>query len=158
MRRSPVPVPHHRQEEDHTCGPASVKMVLDAIWGLRIEEESLAERMDTAQDIGTRQRVMARFMERVGLAATVRHTDTTLAELGDLMRDHVVIVCYWLSAEETDHYAVVTHLGPESIELNDPWLGPESTMTRDEFDAHWYGDSTVEGRHDRWALAVKVPA
>lgn len=158
MPKRSFPVPHHQQEEDHTCGPASVKMVLDAIWGLRIEESNLAQHLETAEDIGTRQRVMARFMEGLGLQATVRHTDTTLDELRALAHDHVVIVCYWLAPEDTDHYAVVTGWHGDHLLLNDPWIGPETRMTWDEFDAHWYADSSVHGRRDRWLLAVKAAA
>lgn len=157
MPSSPVDIPHHTQETDHTCGPAAVRMALEAIWGLRVEEESLAKQMGTTPDIGTRQKVMARLMETLGLNAVVRHTDTTLDELRQLVDTHVVIVCYWLAPEDTDHYAVVVAINDRRVRLHDPWVGPETEMTVADFDAHWYGDATVEGRRDRWLLAIPVP-
>lgn len=157
MPAAPVDIPHHSQEEDHTCGPAAVKMVLDALWGVRVDEESLAERLGTRADIGTRQRTITAFLQGLGLDAQPRHTDTTLADLRGLLRDHVVIVCYWLAPEDTDHYAVVTAMDDVHITLADPWTGPESRWPLAWFDEHWYGDASVEGRRDRWLVAVRPP-
>lgn len=155
---APVDIPHHGQETDHTCGPATMRMVLDALWGIRVEEGSLAERLGTRPCIGTRQRVLARFVDDLGLEAVVRHTDTDLAEVGRLMdAGHVVVVCYWLTAGETDHYAVVSRVDGDRIVLQDPWTGPDTELPLEVFDAAWRCDPGVPLRRDRWLLAVRVP-
>lgn len=157
-QHAPLTIPHHQQATDYTCGPASMMMVLDALWGIRIEEDSLARRLETTASIGTRQKVLARFVDELGLEALVRHTDTKIDEIRQLMADgHVVIVCYWLASEDTDHYAVVQRIGPATLVLQDPWAGPDTVISVPEFDAHWRGDPAVPTRHDRWLLAIKVP-
>ncbi len=151
-------IPHHTQETDYTCGPAAMKMVLDALWGIRIEETSLAARLETTEPMGTRQKVLLRFVGELGLEAVVHHTDTAVTEIGQLMADgYVVIVCYWLADEDTDHYAVVAHVDVDHIVLQDPWVGPETVWDWEYFDAHWRSDPAVVHRRDRWLLAVKVP-
>ncbi len=156
---APIDIPHHEQETDFTCGPAALKMVLDGLWGIRIEEQSLAEQLGTDAHIGTRQKVLAKFVEDLGLESVVHHSTTKVSEIGQLMRArHVVIVCYWLESENTDHYAVVSRINNREIVLHDPWTGPESSMSLEEFDAAWRGDSSVPMRRDRWLLAVRVPA
>lgn len=155
---APVQIPHHGQETDHTCGPAALRMILDALWGIRVEEESLAKRLGTDAHIGTRQRVLARFVGELGLEAVVHHTDTDVSEIGRLMDEgHVVVVCYWLDAEDTDHYAVVSRIDGHRIVLQDPWTGPETELSLEVFDAAWRCDNTVANRRDRWLLAVRVP-
>lgn len=159
MQPAPVDIPHHQQATDYTCGPATMKMVLDALWGLRVEEESLATRLGTDPHIGTRQRVLVRFVDELGLQAVVRHTDTDLDEIRALMASgHVVIVCYWLAEEDTDHYAVVQSIAPDHVTLQDPWAGPDTRIELADFDLHWRCDPNVLARRDRWLLAIKAPS
>lgn len=158
MVHAPVDIPHHGQQTDYTCGPAAMKMVLDAVAGLQLPEGHLADAMGTDPDIGTRQRMMHRFADELGLETFVRHTDTTLNEVRDAMRTgHVVIVCYWLPGEDTDHYAVVQQITPEAVVLHDPWEGPDTAMATETFEADWIGDHHVEDRRHRWMLAVRTP-
>jgi len=155
---SPVSIPYHAQETDVTCGPAAVKMVLDSLWGLRVEEASLATKLGTDAHIGTRQRVLATFLDAMGFEATVRHTDTKIEAIGQFMKSgHVIIVCYWLQSEDTDHYAVVEEIDAQRITLADPWTGPRTRIGIEDFDAAWRGDYLVPNRRDRWMLAVRVP-
>lgn len=150
-------IPHHYQETDHTCGPAALKMVLEHLWGIRVAEESLAARLGTDDFIGTRQRVLVRFIEELGLQGQERHTDTTIADLERLLDDgYVVMVCYYLEEEATDHYAVVQAVTRDHMVLQDPWLGPGTTLAREMFDAHWYSDPKVPARRDRWLLAIRA--
>ncbi len=152
----PIDIQHHKQQTDYTCGPAALKMALDGLVGVRLPEAELASAMGTTPDIGTRQRMMYKFADEMGMVAYVKHTDTPLAAIRDAMADgHVVIVCYWLAPEDTDHYAVVAGIKDDHIILNDPWAGPETVMELDDFDNHWLGDDAVEGRRDRWMLAIK---
>lgn len=133
-------------------------MVLDGIEAARFSERELARALGTDPEIGTRQRVLDRFVRGLGLDAFTRHSDTRLAEISEAMRSgHVVIVCYWLAVEETDHYAVVTRLTREAIVLHDPWEGPETVMAAESFEQDWLGDDAVAGRRDRWMLAIRVP-
>ncbi len=149
-------IAHHAQLTDYTCGPAAMKMALDGLVGLRLPEADLASAMGTRADIGTRQRMMYRFADELGLIAYVKHTNSQIEDIREAMATgHVVIVCYWLAPEDTDHYAVVAGLRGDRIILNDPWAGPATEMPLDEFDAHWLGDDAVEGRRDRWMLALK---
>lgn len=155
---APVPIPHHPQETDHTCGPAALKMVLDALWGLRVEEERLAQHLGTEPGVGTRQRVMARFLGGLGVRAVVRHTDTRIDDIRAAMRTrHVVLVCYWLPDEGTDHYAVVARVLPDHIVLQDPWKGPGWTLDLATFERDWRSDATVATRRHRWFVAIEVP-
>ncbi len=153
---APIELPHHQQQTDHTCGPAAIKMVLDAL-GHSLPERTLERVMDTDPSIGTRQRIMARFADELGLAVRVRHSDTDVAEIRDAMaKGEVVIVCYWLSHEDTDHYAVVSGIRPGAIILHDPWEGPEYVVAIEEFDRNWIGDDRVPGRMHRWMMAIQV--
>jgi ketosteroid isomerase-like protein len=153
-----VEAPHHFQRTDYTCGPATFKMLLEAVWGLEVDEASLARRMRTNERIGTRQRTMTRFVQSLGLEAHEQHTDTTLDDVRQLMHDgHIVLVCYWLPDEDTDHYALVLEAGADHVILHDPWYGADQRLARSDFEARWHGDRRVGTRRDRWLLAVRVP-
>lgn len=151
-------LPHHYQETDVTCGPAAIKMALDALLGVKVDEETLAVHLGTNDAIGTRQRVIERFIERVGLEGEVRHTTTRIADLREALRSgQVVLVCYFMSEEETDHYALVVDMTADHIVLHDPWYGPNIHWPLDVFDAHWFADPAVPKRQSRWMLAIHPP-
>jgi ABC-type bacteriocin/lantibiotic exporter with double-glycine peptidase domain len=155
---APVDVPHHYQQTDHTCGPATMKMVMEGVLGVEEDEQKLATAMGTSFAPGTRQRVMLEFARRNGMAAFERHTDTAVEEIRTLMKTgHVVVVCYFLPDEGYDHYAVVHSITSKKILLNDPWFGPETELDLESFDANWRSDPKVETRRHRWLMAIKVP-
>ena len=160
MTSPPYPIPHHYQGKEHTCGPAAMNMVLDAILGAPLSEAELEEWLATDAKIGTRQRTLAAFVERVGLQARALHTETTLDDLRELLRGgHIVVVLYHLAdAEETfDHYAVIQRITDTEVVLHDPYLGPDLALPVEAFEAMWATVDHVPGRKDRWALAVRDP-
>jgi ABC-type bacteriocin/lantibiotic exporter with double-glycine peptidase domain len=157
---SPVPIPHHFQQTEYTCGPSSLAMMLEAVWGIPVPEAHLNQRLATNAEIGTRQRAIREYLLGLGLDVLERHTDTALDEIRLAMKDgRVVLVLYHLELpeEHTDHYAVVVRIGPNSVLLHDPYRGPATRMTLGEFDAAWRTDGSVQGRKNRWMLAVHVP-
>lgn len=156
MGLPPLDIPHHFQKTDHTCGPASLRMVFDSLWGATLPEAELADWLATDIDTGTRQRTIEGLVRRFGLSARSSHTETTIDDLRELLRcGHVIMVLYHLEAETTDHYAVVKRITDDEVVLNDPWLGPDVCLTTEDFEAMWVSKDDVPGRKDRWALAVR---
>jgi predicted double-glycine peptidase len=155
---APVPIPHHFQETDYTCGAASVKMVLEALGLDHVDEAALARRLGTDDEIGTRQRRIVEELRRRGWDVAESHTTTSLDAIRHAMLDgRVVLVLYHLEAEKTDNYAVVRRIGPNRILLHDPWTGPDTEWPLAEFDALWHTRDGVPGRRDRWMVAVRAP-
>lgn len=156
----PHGLPHHYQMREHTCGPASVKMVFDHLWGTDTSEAELADWLASNQQIGTRQRAIARLVERFGFDVRTYDTDTTTDDLRKaLAAGHVVIVLYHLADDDEtfDHYAVVKQITPDEVVLHDPYLGPDLALPVEAFEALWAAVDGVPGRKDRWAIAVKDP-
>ncbi len=156
---SSVAIPHHFQETEYTCGAASLRMVLEAVAGVALEENDLAQALRSNEQIGTRQRRLRQFMTDLGLNVQEFDTDTRLDTIRNCMASgRVVLILYHLQVEATDHYAVVLRIGPRRILLQDPWTGPATEMDLDAFDAAWRTKDGVAGRRSRWMLAVAAQA
>lgn len=157
-RPGAVRVPHFFQQTEHTCGPAAMRMVLKALLGREEPEEVLAARLGTEPVRGTWHHELASFAEREGLRWRIRRGRSSLDDLEELLdAGHVVVVCYWIPEDRTDHYALVQRVTEDHVELIDPWYGPHHRLPRDEFDRNWRSDRCFPLRQDRWMMAIRPP-
>jgi len=146
-------VPHHRQINEWTCGPASMAMALGA-FGARASQAALAREAGTNAKRGTTRAGLVRTLRAHGLRATARH-GRTLAEIERLRRDgRVVIVLYVETEADEAHYAVFLGLSRGRVLLNDPWHGPRASLARAEFLRRWRGTAKA---WTRWACAIDRP-
>jgi len=151
-------VPHHFQQTEHTCGPAAMRMVLHALLGRDEPEAELAATLGTEPARGTWHHELATFAEREGLRWKVRRGRSTVQDLQDLLdTGHVVVVCYWIPEDRTDHYALVKAVSDTEIRLLDPWYGPDHRMPLAAFVRNWRSDRAFPLRQDRWIMAIRPP-
>lgn len=143
-------IPHHRQINDWTCGPASLQMALGA-FGIRATQRGLMLRAGTNPRHGTTRAGLVRVLRAMGLRASARH-GRTLAELDAARRGgEAVIILYIETEAEEAHYAMYLGQARGRVILNDPWHGPRFTLPRAEFLKRWRGSSR---KWTRWALTV----
>lgn len=143
-------VPHHRQINDWTCGPATLQMVLGA-FGVRATQRGLMMIAGTNPRHGTTRAGLVRALRQKGFRADARH-GRTLAELDAALRaGKAVIVLYIEKEADEAHYAIYLGQSRDRVVLNDPWHGPRCAVPRTEFLKRWRGSAK---KWTRWALTV----
>jgi len=143
-------VPYHGQEQEHTCGPASLRMVFsyfDALY----EEPHLARQVKTTQRQGTARREMVAAARHAGYWV-YEQTNATLGALKWFInREIPAIVNYLEPSGNEGHYTVVTGYDAKGLFLHDPWNGQDFHLARRTFLSRWRGKS--EQKH-RWLMVV----
>lgn len=151
------PIPYHSQIDDHTCGPATVQMVL-AAYGITVSQEELDRALETPRDLdkGTEPAAIIRVLEQHGLAVVARESGT-LAEIEKaISHEHVVIVCYIDIEWQEGHYVLVTDVNDTHVTLCDPNPdhGPHYKISRTDFTDHWRDPCYT--KTNRWMAEVSV--
>ncbi len=147
---SKIDIPFVKQKNDYFCGPASLQMVF-SYFDFDTDQEFLAKKMKTDEDIGTKKKRMIRTVKKSGFHYCAK-TNATLKELDSLIRKKIpVIVNYVEPTDEESHYAVVIGFSPKKIIFNDPWNGGDFRLDKKEFLKRWRGPR--DGKI-RWMLAI----
>lgn len=128
-------VPYFRQKKNHTCGPASMKMVF-RFFGLHAKEAELAKTMKTKKE-GTEHWPLINIARKKGFYCYV-HEKASLNQLKHFIDLGLpVIVNYVEPRDNEGHYAVVIGYGVRGIVLHDPWNGKEFKIEFKEFVRRW---------------------
>ncbi len=149
-------VPYHRQQQDYTCGPAVLKMVL-AWYGKQEEEEVIAEKLGTNPKTGTTRKAMVSFLKQGG----VKCRPITKATFDDLFvtasSNSIVVVNYVEPTDNEGHYALAIHASETTIVLHDPHNGAFFEMSNEEFRKRWEGHHTRD-KSRGWMVVVDQAA
>lgn len=149
-------ITHAMQEEDHTCGPAALRILLSH-FRRSFTEAHLARLCHTTKD-GTAHAGLIRAATSLG-ARVFEKERGSFVELHWFV--HVVklpVLLEWFSDDEHRpgyHFSVVMHLSPGRIWLLDPeWSSPRR-IRLDEFRARWYGwDTPIRRFYGRWYMVL----
>ncbi len=144
-----IKVPYHKQSKEHTCGPASMKMILQYQGIIKSEEELEAE-MNTTETEGTSYENLITLAQKSGMEVEAK----SMSELSDVYefidKDIPVIVNYKEQEADEGHYAIITGYTDSEVTLNDPWHG-EIKINNEEFIQRWKNNSETVLR---WMMAV----
>ena len=116
-----LPVPHRKQNDDATCLPACVAMIL-AYLGRHLEQSKIARILGTTE-LGTRSSNVSRLAT---LGLTVEYEEGSANKLRSLLSKGIPCIIflwtgnlsYW--QRDTPHAVVVIGLTEDMVLLNDP--------------------------------------
>ena len=144
-------VPFHKQQTDYTCGPASLRMVLE-YFGRSVTEEELSPLLGTNDVMGTERDRMSEIIKTHELVPYER-TDATLDDVKHLLSHAMPVIVRFLEQEQnSDHYGVVTGLNDTHITINDPWSGANVIHEIGIFLMRW--PCTYKNGQTCWMLGV----
>jgi ABC-type bacteriocin/lantibiotic exporter with double-glycine peptidase domain len=139
-------VPYYTQEQQHTCGPASLRMLL-AYYGV-VKSEAELEVLANASTSGTCNYKLA-DTARLFLDCTV-HTDLSLERLFfHAHREQPVLINYINPVSAQGHYAIFVGYTAKDVILHDPKNGAGYRIPHTSFDALWVSG---DGLHTRWGM------
>lgn len=135
------------QETLHSgmCGPASLKIVLD-YYGVVKTEQELAELASLNSELGINDKDIVRVAESLGFKAEIKN-ESSFEEIEGWLEKGVPVIVDWFTRGRQDysdsevadgHYSVVTGLDDEYIYLQDPEIGGERKIKREDFLKVWF--------------------
>jgi len=144
-------IPYYKQEEDYTCGPTAVKMVL-GFYGVKESVENLKNKCHVSETKGTTRANMIKVLKNFGLHVHA-HADASLEEVGELLKKRkAVVVNFREPSSNEGHYAVVRGFKGGKIFLRDPYNGADFSIKTKEFIARWFGYHKSINKN--WIMAV----
>jgi ABC-type bacteriocin/lantibiotic exporter with double-glycine peptidase domain len=145
---------YYKQEEDHTCGAASVRMALSA-FGVRRTERILVKQLKTNKIVGTSHKNLIKVASKYKLE-TIAKKNGTLKELKQLLRQkYVIIICYFLENERCYHYAIVKKITNTNIYFLDPYNGNNHHYKLGYFKKIWHSHHWYERGDKKWFIALR---
>lgn len=137
----------HFQETLHAdmCGPASLKIVMD-YYGVNKTEKELAELTKLVPGLGVNDKNIADAAKALGFKVEVKN-ESSFADIEGWLNKGVPVIVDWFTRGRQDyddsevadgHYSVVTGLDDEYIYLQDPEIGGERKIEREDFSKVWF--------------------
>jgi predicted double-glycine peptidase len=149
-----VPVEDHEQKTEWSCGPAALKIVLDAL-GHTVSEDQLIKLTGATPEAGTRHEGMVAAAEALGYKVhqSEETPDEDLAKF--LASDIPVVIDY--QGSNGGHYVVLKAIENGRVRMQDPRRhgARDHTLDINLFNARWhsttYGDQKFT---NRWMMVV----
>ena len=135
MGKSASRVKHHYQPNDITCGPATLKMIGDAL-GLTttISIEEIADRCGTNEDVGTTDVMMATGMRAIGIPFRIG-TSRGPEDLAAFLHGGGYVILRTLT-RDIKHWIALYAFEDGKFKAADPWLG-DIEYTPEEIVSIW---------------------
>ncbi len=143
-------LPYYRQECGCSCGPASLRMVLE-FHGRAVSEEELVDLLETDPQRGTLNEKFANACRKFGFACVIQEAADIAALKAFLKRGFPPIVNYRTLDKGMGHFAVVVGYDSTSLILNDPDCGRNCRISFEEFQKHWMSG---DGQHRGWMFVL----
>lgn len=127
------------------CGPASLKIVLE-YYGLSKTEKELYDLCGTDPELGTTDQGIKKAAEQLGFTADIINY-SSYQEIEGYLSQGIPVIVDWFTRGRSDytdsdvcdgHYSVVSGLDEHSIYLQDPEIGGERVINRDDFFTVWF--------------------
>ena len=127
------------------CGPASLKIILD-FYGVNKSEKELAILADLVPGLGVDDKGIIRAARSFGFSAKISN-ESNFEDIEKWLIKDVPIIVNWFTrgrkerddSEVSDgHYSVVMGLDDEYIYLQDPEIGGERKIGREDFMKVWF--------------------
>lgn len=129
-----------KQDQDYSCGAASLATILNSYYGQSVTEEALLKVMDKG-DLRASFEDMARALPSFGFRGV-----GYAASFEQLSQLRIPVVVY-LKHRKDDHFSVVRGINATTIWLADPSLG-NRRMSKTQFLEMWEtrGDAALKGK------------
>lgn len=137
----------YKQPNDWTCGPAVLRTVLHAL-GIQTDISELVRELKTTRS-GTRHSDLIRYLNRNSYDFRIRQA-STVPILKRYLRNHWVIVAYWIPRSKEFHYSIVKQIKKSRVYFHDTWYGTGHSYSVTYFSRNWFDDESK-----RWMLAIK---
>jgi ABC-type bacteriocin/lantibiotic exporter with double-glycine peptidase domain len=144
--------PYYRQHKFNTCGPAALRMVLEA-FGIKKSEQELAKVLKTNIFQGTLHKNLVKAAWLYDLRY-YSFGNATLKDLQDFQEKGYSIILSYRPPEDFYHYAVLRAIDDKHIHLYDPWYGPLTKWELKDFLTNWKSNPLFENKK-RWFIAMK---
>ena len=127
------------------CGPASLKIILN-FYGLDKSEQELADLIGVVPGIGVDDKSIKRAAESLGFKVQIKN-ESTFDDVEEWLKKGVPVIIDWFTRGRCDyndsevadgHYSVVFGLDGEHIYLQDPEIGGERKINKDDFMKVWF--------------------
>lgn len=127
------------------CGPASLKIVLDYL-GINKTEKELATLMGLVSGLGVDDQGIAKVAKSLGFLVEVKN-ESSFEDIEKWLKKKVPVMVNWFTRGRQDyddsevpdgHYSVVVGLNDEYIFLQDPEIGGERKIKREDFLKVWF--------------------
>lgn len=142
---------YYKQKEEHTCGAASFRMILEEI-GIKKSEEEIIKLLKTNEKEGTRNQAFLNAANKLKLNF-ITGKNISFKKLKELIKKgYRILTCYFLVEEDSGHYAVIRKIDNKHIYLLDPWFGPKTKYSLRHFRNVWRGKINKE---KAWFFGVK---
>ncbi len=163
-RRYPVvilPIRNILQNTPFSCGPASLKMVLDFL-GITVAEKKLANIAKTTPTHGTRPADLSKTLAHFHVRHRVfQHASLTILE--EKIRTLQLCIVNFRAWKE-GHYSVAFGYSATHILLADPYKKKSSKTTpagfrairKDLFEKRWRDTFPDDEKTDHWMIAVPL--
>jgi ABC-type bacteriocin/lantibiotic exporter with double-glycine peptidase domain len=133
---------YFRQSKSYTCGPASLRMILDS-FGTIFPEQKLSKMLKSDSKHGTEHHMFALVSKKFGISCVMK-TKRRISCFSSMPKSVRVIVCF-SHPKEGGHYAVVKNVTKRDIVLLDPYFGPKYRVPLKKFSKWWVDSAGVRG-------------
>lgn len=127
------------------CGPASLKIVL-GYYGVNKSENELVKMATIVKGIGWCDKDIARVAESLGFKVEIKN-ESSFDDIENWLKKDVPVIVDWFTRGRQDydnsevadgHYSVVCGLDDEYVYLQDPEIGGERKIAREDFMKVWF--------------------
>lgn len=127
------------------CGPASLKIVMNH-YGIEKTEKELAELCKLVPGMGADDKSIAQAAQSLGFKVEIKN-ESSFEDIEEWLKKGVPVIVDWFTRGRQDyddsevadgHYSVVCGLDDEYIYLQDPEIGKERRIERDDFMKVWF--------------------
>jgi len=124
-----------QQGYDGSCGPASLKIVLNHFEIKKSEKE--LKKLLKCSTAGVELEDLLRIAKKIGLNGFVKE-NSNIKEIKKILKKKTYsIIVGWFS-EDDGHYSVVSHIDKENVYLQDPEIGHIRAMRIEKFKRIWF--------------------
>ncbi|MHB9019254.1 MAG: C39 family peptidase [Minisyncoccota bacterium] len=143
-------LPYAKQHTNYSCGPTSLKMVLEFL-GDKKSEKILIKKARTNKTTGTKHKWMIETAIKEGFYCYA-NSNSSLHEIKHfLLLGLPVIIDYTEPSENIGHYAVVIGYKKNKMILNDPWNGKNFLISEKDLINKWHDNIT---KSHGWIMAI----
>ena len=137
----------YKQKNDWTCGPAVARVLLH-YYDTRMDIQDVVKELKTTRN-GTNNASLMRLLRRRGLKFRAKQR-VRLADIKTCLKNHWVVVAYWIPSQKESHYSIVKKITAKRIYFHDTWFGSSHSYDLNYFLKNWWDQEAT-----RWLLAVR---
>lgn len=144
-------ISYFKQETSYTCGPASLRMVLDSFY-IKQTEKQISKITKANDKEGIWFKDLAKAVLKYNLSY-IEKDNSAIKELKRLLKQkYRIIVCFFDKKQNAFHYSVIKKIDERRIFLYDPWNGPNKSYSIKYFNTIWKSNDKL--RKDKWFIAI----